>query len=192
MRSTAAASSPRSGFVIAVSYRDRMAGAGDYGRFLKARFARIYPLHFLTFLGMAGAGLAAALVGAKVNHPEAFAAEGVVPTLLLVQAWGVIDHQTFNAASCSLSAEVFVYLLAPLVFWLARRLSLTAGLALAVGLFAAFEILRAASGTRTIMLATYDIAMLRAVPSFVAGVFIAFATPRLAASFGGWAGSMAA
>lgn len=176
-----------SGFVIAVSYRDRIAGVGDYGRFLKARFARIYPLHFLTFIGMAAAGLAATHLGVKINHPEAFAADGVAPTLFLTQAWGVIDHQTFNAASWSLSAEFFVYLLAPLCFWLSRRLSLTAGLTLAVALFVGVEYLRAENGARTIMLATYDMGMLRAVPSFLAGVFIATATPRLARSLGGWA-----
>jgi peptidoglycan/LPS O-acetylase OafA/YrhL len=176
-----------SGFVIAVSYRDRMSGLGDYGRFLKARIARIYPLHLLTLAAMAGAAALASAASVKLNHPEALGPDGLIPSLFLIHAWGAIDHLAFNAASWSLSAEWFVYLLTPLFFWLSRRISPRAGLALALALVLVIEAGRHAAGARTIMLATYDFGALRALPSFLAGVFIAAAAPALAARPGGWA-----
>lgn len=176
-----------SGFVIAVSYRDRLASLGDYGRFLKARLARIYPLHLVTLLAMAAAAIAAHRFSIRLNHPEALAPDGLLPSLLLVHAWGAIDHLAFNAASWSLSAEWLLYLLAPLCFWLTRRLSPREGLALALALYVAIEAWRMATGARPIMLATYDFGMLRALPSFLAGIFIAAALPGLHARGGAWA-----
>jgi peptidoglycan/LPS O-acetylase OafA/YrhL len=168
-----------SGFVIAVSYRDRMADASDYGAFLKARVARIYPLHVATFAIMALAAFAAWRLSVPINHPEQLAPDGILPSLSLVQAWGVIDHNAFNAPSWSLSAEAFVYLLTPLCFWAARRAPTAALLALAAVLWAAIEMARAQAGMRPLAQATYDQGMLRALPSYVAGVALGFGAPAL-------------
>ena len=170
-----------SGFVIAVSYRDRMASPSDYGVYLKARFARIYPLHLATFAIVALAALAAARVGLDIGYPKNFGADGVIPTLLLTQAWGMLDHDTFNAPAWSLSAEFFVYLLTPLAFWLARRLSTRVMIALAIALYLALELARAQAGLRPLSAATWDFGVMRALAPFLVGVALGFAAPRLRA-----------
>ncbi len=162
-----------SGFVIAVSYMGRMNDASDYARFLRARFARLYPLHLLTLaatLALMGAGLA---FGVRPNHPEAFALSALPANFASLHAWGLVDHLSFNGGSWSISAEWFVYLLAPLAFLAARRLPLAANVLLLAAIVCALTFVRSALGLRPWWDSSYDFGAARAVPTFFAGVLIA-------------------
>ena len=162
-----------SGFVIAVNYFDRLCTAQDYARFLRARLARIYPLHLLTLLAMAALAGAALLADLPVNHPEILGFDGFPANLALLHAWGVLDHPSFNVPSWSISAEWFVYLLTPLFLWMARHLPLSAN-ALSILLFAAATaVLRHWLGLGDWLNATFDFGMIRAVPTFFTGILIA-------------------
>lgn len=162
-----------SGFVIALTYADHIAGPADYRRFLGRRIARIYPLHLATLLIFALAGHLALSRGFAFDRPEYFAPRWLWENLLLVQAWGFVPHRTFNGPAWSISAELFVYLLFPVFALLARRLPVLVNAALAVAFVGAMILVRAAFALEPWHIATNQAGMLRAVPTFFAGVLIA-------------------
>ena len=172
-----------SGFVIAVAYRNRMVDEADYFRFLKARVARLYPLHLLTLAGSISLLGVAAVTGQKPNHPEILGLSALPANLMLIHAWGLIDHPSFNAVSWSISAEWFCYLLAPLVFLSLRRLPAIVNLALPVVFVLAMVAARRAAGLGPWTEAAYDFGAFRALPAFFLGALIAFQIERIAAAF---------
>lgn len=103
-----------SGFVLAFVYY----GAGASTRsFAVNRFARLYPLHLLTLLLVAGLQFAAVRrFGAELiygnNDPYHFALQ-----LAFASDWGFQRGFSFNAPIWSVSVEVLVYAL----FWLTVR-----------------------------------------------------------------------
>jgi len=109
-----------SGFVIARQYLGRVGNAASVGRFLWRRFARIYPLHLATlafYLALAGAlhfGVA------RTDNPARYPVSDLPAQLLLLHAFAG-ERLTFNFPSWSLSAEMFCYLLFPVVALMAQR-----------------------------------------------------------------------
>ncbi|KYK48843.1 acyltransferase [Bradyrhizobium sp. 191] len=158
-----------SGFVISYSYPATSTGLRTYVRFLVRRIARIYPLHLLTLLIFA----VLALVG--ISGPTSHASWlDFLHNLLLVQAWGVTDHLSFNSPAWSISAELFCYVLFPLFMLLAGRVS---PLMLAIIVALCYGILAHAHlpiwQERSQMYgATFDFGMLRALPSFLNGILL--------------------
>jgi peptidoglycan/LPS O-acetylase OafA/YrhL len=120
-----------SGFIMLHVYgntfRSRITGR-EFGNFLVARFARIYPLHLLTLLMLVGEFC---LKGAKpdpINDPAA------IPThLLLLHSFGLHPIFTWNVPSWSISAEWWAYMVFPLAALLLARYGKAArtGIALA-------------------------------------------------------------
>lgn len=109
-----------SGFVIAMNYWN-ITGASDVWRYLRSRFARIYPLHLLTlliflglevakYIGQTHASLASTTPAFSQNNGRAF-----VLNLLLLNAHGLIPSATFNGVSWSIGAEASCYLLFALI-----------------------------------------------------------------------------
>jgi len=171
-----------SGFVIATAYAERLRDWSDYRAFLVSRLARVYPLHLLTLLAFLALTALGARLGVKANHPELAKLSGLPATLMLTQAWGFVDHMTFNMPAWSISAEWFVYLLAPMLLALVRRMPLAGALVVALVFALAMGETRAALGMRDWSEATYDFGMLRALPLFFIGLAIApaiSAAPRL-------------
>lgn len=162
-----------SGFVIAINYADRLKDGPSYARFLGRRIARIYPLHVATLLIFAVAGNYALAKGISFDRPEYFSFRWLSENLLLVHAWGFVPHRTFNGPSWSISAEMFVYLLFPLFALLAARLSWVINAVLIVLLVALMATVRTLAGLEPWHIATNQAGMLRAVPTFFAGVLIA-------------------
>jgi peptidoglycan/LPS O-acetylase OafA/YrhL len=161
-----------SGFVIALTYGGRIANGRTYGAFLWRRFARLWPLHALTLAGMGMLALLASGAGYVFNKPELFQVADLPWNLALLHAWGPVWHFSFNGVSWSISAELFVYMLFPLFAWLAARLPITLLLTLVGAYVAALASLRGLAGLEPWHEATYDLGMLRAVPSFMLGVII--------------------
>jgi peptidoglycan/LPS O-acetylase OafA/YrhL len=115
-----------SGFIMYHVYGQRFTGAvagKDFLAFMKARFARIYPLHAVTFLFVLTLPLLLSLTG---TPPPAFLKilfdySAVPSQLLLTHAMGTHPDTTWNAASWSISVEWWAYVVFPfLVLGLVR------------------------------------------------------------------------
>ena len=158
-----------SGFVISYSYPSDARGVRAYSRFMIRRIARIYPLHLLSLL------IFVVLIAVGLERTARSTPLDFLYNLLLLQAWGVTDHLSFNSPSWSISAEFFCYLIFPLLMLVARKLH---PLALAAVVAALYLVL--AHGHLPIWQersqmygANYDYGMLRALPSFLNGVLLA-------------------
>jgi peptidoglycan/LPS O-acetylase OafA/YrhL len=159
-----------SGFVIMHVYGDRVATWRSYGRFMRKRIARLYPLHVAMVAVACLVGLAALGLHLRVRDPSFFDFSLVPANLLLIQAWGVTNHAGLNEPSWSLSAEMFVYLLFPLLAALLKRVGPAATLAAAAAFAVATELCRARLGIGPSDTATYDFGIFRALPCFLAGM----------------------
>lgn len=132
-----------SGFVIWLSYRDRVSenGVAAIPHFLARRFARIYPLHFVILCG----ALVFALIHIALGRaaPQAFPMHELPLHFLMIQNWGFTDGLSWNEPAWSISTEMAAYLLFPIIAlgtdWRAVStpilLALIASLALALHAF---------------------------------------------------------
>lgn len=120
-----------SGFILAYNYHSKLTvlNKENIKKFYIARFAKIYPLHFLTFL------IAAPLVIIYFN-PDGFYflklafMSGI--NLLLVQSFvpSQSTYFNFNGVSWTLSVEAFFYMLFPFLIWLFQKTRLGKRIAL--------------------------------------------------------------
>ena len=163
-----------SGFVIAKTYLHKIHDTAGYGRFMWRRFARLYPLHFLTLM----VGVAGSMVIGHQNlqagtNPEVFSSTSILANLTLTHALGVTTYGSFNIPSWSISAEMFVYAFFPLFALMATRLSMLLNVVLIVFYVTVTILVRDHLGLRDWTLTWYDMGALRAVPTFFCGVLIA-------------------
>jgi peptidoglycan/LPS O-acetylase OafA/YrhL len=164
-----------SGFVMFVNYERRMEAPAQYLDFLVSRLARIYPLHALTMAFYIGVGLALASGGFHIAHASDYKLDGVVQNLALIHAWNTTDGLTLNGPSWSISAEWAVYLLFPAFILLARKCGAGALPLAAAACIAGLEAMTHFGLTPethwTEM--SWDYGALRAVPSFIIGIWLA-------------------
>ncbi len=106
-----------SGFVIAHSSGDRIAGSGrEAMRFLVRRVFRLWPLHAFVLLLLIAYQLVLLWANSAdiVTEPRAFSESfslGWLPAnLLMVQAWGMVPYNTWNEPAWSISTEMAAYL----------------------------------------------------------------------------------
>ncbi|WP_368508480.1 acyltransferase family protein [Bradyrhizobium lupini] len=158
-----------SGFVISYSYPSDARGLKAYARFMIRRIARIYPLHLLTLL------VFVLLIGFGLDRSARSTPLDFLYNLVLLQAWGVTDHLSFNSPSWSISAEFFCYLIFPLLMLLARKVHplVLAAIVAALYLVLAHGHLPIWQERSQMYGANYDYGMLRALPSFLNGILLA-------------------
>ncbi|MBV1707137.1 MAG: acyltransferase [Hyphomicrobiales bacterium] len=161
-----------SGFVLMHAYGARMAGLDDFGRFMTRRFARLYPLHLFTTLAMALAGTVVVLGHFHIYDPASLDLKLVLPTLLLLHAFGVTHHAGLDFPSWSLSAELLLSLLFPLMVVLLAKGGVRASFMMALLAALVMALVRDAMGLRPWYEATYDGGAFRAVPMFFAGMAV--------------------
>jgi peptidoglycan/LPS O-acetylase OafA/YrhL len=132
-----------SGFVIASQYLDKVGDPPSIGRFLWRRLARIYPLHLATLAFYTVLAVAVHFGLARTDNPARYLLSDIPTQLLLLHAFDG-ERLTFNFPSWSLSAEMFCYVIFPIMALLAARrreavVVLVAILALANSLYSAFS-----------------------------------------------------
>ncbi len=109
-----------SGFVIASQYLGRVENGQAVGRFIWRRLARIYPLHLATLAFYVAIALALHFGVARTDNAARYPFADLPAQLLLLHAFDGA-RLTFNFPSWSLSAEMFCYVLFPLVALLVSR-----------------------------------------------------------------------
>jgi peptidoglycan/LPS O-acetylase OafA/YrhL len=113
-----------SGFVLAHVYADKFIDwrPGAYISFLKARIARIYPLHLFMLCVVAVAISSLPwLRSSYIDADQRFGLSCFVASALLIQNWFHWMPGCWNTPSWSLSAEWFAYLIFPAVLFLTQR-----------------------------------------------------------------------
>ncbi len=163
-----------SGFVLAhVYFRKVEARQFDYGKFLVARLARIYPLHIAVF-GFVGLMVVVSAMLGIATEKGMFPLGHILPNVLLIQAWGFTPGATWNVPAWSISAEWFAYLMFPLFALLGLRFARRPFLGLALGLllFFAFDRLYLALIGSPLPSATDNLGILRIVPEFLIGFML--------------------
>lgn len=123
-----------SGFILGTVYGQMFARGFDgnaLGAFGRARFARIYPLHFVTLFLMLGAYAIALHVGVRPTETSGYGWRNLILALLLVHEWiGIIAP---NPGSWSISIELANYLLFPILIMRPRVPAFWAVLAIIIG-----------------------------------------------------------
>ncbi|WP_116138601.1 acyltransferase family protein [Trinickia diaoshuihuensis] len=156
-----------SGFILAYNYANGR--PLDYRAFIGARFARIYPVHFVTLLGAIGLVFIRQfvfhkhLIGTAQNTYPALAAN-----VVLLNAWSFKFVTGWNDVAWSVSAEWFAYVFFPLFVALApARNRLVAGALLLVPA-GALALLEWRSDTAL----SLPGGLARLIPEFYAGVLL--------------------
>ena len=170
-----------SGFIISYVYRadrDAAISIADTKAFLFTRFARIYPLHLgsVIYLLVFTAGSTALLAAAgHANTPlTAKDLNNWLLQLALLNAW-IPGYDAWNTPSWSISAEMFAYLLFPVIVALhvrTRRLTRTALLSVSFGFFIYVE------GTTGSLDIIAGLAPLRCLAGFSLGMLLYFYRSR--------------
>jgi len=158
-----------SGFIITTFY-GRVTGLRGYRRFLRKRLARLYPLHVLTALLFIAIGVAHALHLFPLRQPEQFDFRCLPANLLLLHAAGVCQNLSFNPVSWSISAEMIMYAIFPAILYL-RRAGPLILLAASIGVIALMHLALGSLSPRVWTKWTYDYGVIRALPSFMLGMF---------------------
>ena len=161
-----------SGFVLMHTYGQRVNSVSAYAGFMQKRIARVYPLHFVTTMVFVAAAALFAVTGFQLRDPGAVDTALFGPTLLLLHAWGTTTHPGLNFPSWSISSEFFVYLLFPAFALLLARVRPLGAILIAIAFAFAMDQTRTALGMRSWTLATFDYGMLRAIPTFLAGMAV--------------------
>jgi peptidoglycan/LPS O-acetylase OafA/YrhL len=185
-----------SGFVITHSYLSRMGDRprpGLMGRFLWARFARVWPVWAVVTAVFAVTLLVTGSASRADSYSAEFSVGSTIEQLLMVQLWGsdTIARTSYVVPGWSLSAEWLAYVCFPVLalllfrlrrlpWWLLATLSV-----LAMAPFAASSLLHGDN---------HDLWEIRIAGGFLAGALMNMAVRRLTVTptVQRWAGGVAA
>lgn len=118
-------------------------GRPSFWQFMKARFARIYPLHLFTLAW--AIGLFAAIT--QLNFPldarekSVFNLWAIPSHLVLLQAMGIYPGYTWNGPSWTISVEWWMYVAFPFLYGPVSRLTNGGRVALFAGLLGLYLVL---------------------------------------------------
>jgi len=172
-----------SGFVIAYRYDDRIDGLAGYGDFMRRRVARLIPLHWLTLAISFVMMGSMTLLQLPVNHSPSFKASCVADAAFLLHAFLPCGNgMSFNGQSWSISVEMGLYLLFPLIALVGRR---SAGLLFLLCFFLLCGGFAYGYGHRLDWASIFTI--IRGLPSFLFGIGLFYIRSGLARfALSGW------
>lgn len=176
-----------SGLVLFHVYQAQLrAEQFDFKRFALKRFARLYPVHFVT-LAMAAliltAGPWSGFIGRELSYDLGHMA---FLHLTLLHSWGLTETGGLNYPSWSLSAEAFAYLLFPTLAAVILKVrnpikTCLIFLVLSVVTLELFwpAVLRNPTDTLVFTRLENDFGVLRIIPEFTLGIAIAHSYEKL-------------
>jgi peptidoglycan/LPS O-acetylase OafA/YrhL len=139
-----------SGFIMAHVYANDFYGQvdkSDYWKYLRARFARIYPLHLFTLLVLVGLELIKMIAGSGHAFIGKFNLTALVANVFLLQAFDLSCPPLFwcgtywNEPAWSISVEFVIYALFPFILYFILRLNPRSDLIAYVGTLIALFLL---------------------------------------------------
>lgn len=119
-----------SGFIMAYVYANDFYGQVDkcdYWKYLRARFARIYPLHLFTLLVLVGLEVVKIIMGGSNSFMGKFNLTALAANIFLLQAFDLSCPPLFwcgtywNEPAWSISVEFVVYTLFPFILYFVLR-----------------------------------------------------------------------
>jgi peptidoglycan/LPS O-acetylase OafA/YrhL len=164
-----------SGFVLSYGYAERFQNPTiqNYFSFLKARVARIFPLHLTMLLVVAVCVIT--LPGFAAQYPmphERFGISAFIASAFLIQNWFHWLPSCWDAPSWSLSAEWAAYLAFPVFVWFTQRWrSIRSALLFAVLSLVIFVCILTAKGVHDINFEG-SLGMARATTEFCCGCLL--------------------
>jgi peptidoglycan/LPS O-acetylase OafA/YrhL len=112
---------------------------GNFYRFMKSRFARIYPLHLVTLLYVIGLSILVTQTNTPIGFwSSIFDSSAIFSQLMLTQAMGTHDFATWNSASWSISVEWWAYICFPVFIILLTKTANWSRFLLVITIFAAY------------------------------------------------------
>lgn len=118
-----------SGFVLAYNYAGRVHTRAGYRTFLWARFARLYPVYLVTMALAMAVNVVIWYLALGNLHGLPFPLGNFFANLFMLGS--VPGFMSYNSPAWSLSCEVGLYLIFPLLAWVALRMSPRVALAAA-------------------------------------------------------------
>ncbi len=159
-----------SGFIIAFVYISRLKGRVSYFKFMQKRVARLVPLHWLLLIAYIGLWQFSILLDMPVRNPDRYDASCILPHALLIHAWGFCNKIAFNYVSWSISAEMGMYIITPILFFFARRF--THGLlVMSLGITALLALVFSTPDHPYLEWST-GFSVARALPAFLLGIYL--------------------
>jgi len=163
-----------SGFVICVSYSNKIKEKKDFLKFAIKRVGRIWPLHILMLLVLLAIELAkySILSQSSINSDSGafvgrFSVDAFFSNVFLIHALGIYDTLTWNNPSWSISVEFFTYLVFGLIVYLFRSKLQSVSILIAISSILVLYFLNSPN-----MDITYDYGLIRCFAGFFIGVFI--------------------
>jgi peptidoglycan/LPS O-acetylase OafA/YrhL len=159
-----------SGFVLSHAHPETVWNMGTYRSFLKARIARIFPMHWTT---LALIGMIITFYPSIYNDMQSrFQLRELVLSIFLMQNWGYGRPSPWNLPAWSLSTEWLVSLGFPVFCCLAdRSKDAKVSIALSLGLITAFAVFLAATDNPTFSVIG-KAGIVRTLCEFAAGCFL--------------------
>ena len=166
-----------SGFVLCHVYLDAFGARSPLQRwsatiaaFLRARLARIYPLHLATLLGVLAIELSALVLrpeAADVFETPRKSVGTLFASVFLLHAWNPAIRPSWNVPSWSISTEFFAYLCFPAIALVASAWRSWGAVAIGAFAFVSFSWLLADGSS-----VEDGIPLLRCLAGFTLGVFV--------------------
>jgi peptidoglycan/LPS O-acetylase OafA/YrhL len=139
-----------SGFIMAHVYANDFYGQvnkSDYWKYLRARFARIYPLHLFTLLVLVGLEFIKMIAGSSHAFTDKFNLTALFANVFLLQAFDLNCPPLFwcstywNEPAWSISVEFIIYVIFPFILYFILRLKPRSDLIACVGTLIALFLL---------------------------------------------------
>jgi peptidoglycan/LPS O-acetylase OafA/YrhL len=161
-----------SGFILTHVYSSIiMRGGGAVRTFYLRRFARLYPMHFVTLLAVPLIWLMYSACNCLPSWPASDTLLAFAANLFMVHAWGFVDGGSYNKPSWSISAEWFACLLFPLltVFLAKIKSGSVVQFCFCVALFLVLYALSGPLMGRSLTQLDSYLGILRIIPEFMMG-----------------------